>query len=183
MVKRLRVLCLLLLIPAVLGLACSMPALVPTAQPLPSPSPTWTLLPALTQAPPTAEPPSPEPSATPEVATSTLEPAATVATPTVEPFVCPNAPTPRLEVGEVVRVTFTDGLPLRVRETPVVNNTNIITQIQEGTQMTVIDGPRCAPIPDTGSSFVFWKIEVTATGLTGWVAEGDSSAYYIEPVP
>lgn len=154
-------------------LSCSAPVLVPTAEPLPSATPTWTLLP----------PPSSTPGPTDTPVPPTLAPDEPTPTRTTTPFSCPGAPASRLKVGDTARVTFTDGLPLRVRETPVVNNTNIIAQIPEGTEFAITGGPECAPIPNSDGSFVFWEMRVTSSGLEGWVAEGDSARYYIEPLP
>jgi len=163
---------ILFLVLALLVLGCNTSVLVPTAVPLPTATPTWTLLPPATA---TASATStPEPTATSE---------GTKAPPTDTPFVCPGAPPPRVKVGDLARVTITNGLPLRVRETPVVNNTNVIAQIAEGTAFRITNGPECAPIPNTSDSFVFWEITIESTGLTGWVAEGDKSIYFIELQP
>ncbi len=155
-----------------LVLACNTSVLVPTAVPLPSATPTWTLIPPATPTPQATETPEP----------TEVEPGAT-AVPTEEAFVCPGAPTTRVAVGDAARVTFTNGLPLRVRSTPLVNNSNIVAQIAEGTGFTITDGPRCAPIPNSDNSFVFWEILVESTGLTGWVAEGDNTTYFVEKLP
>ena len=171
--KNLRLrLILLILTLLLLGLACSTSALVPTAVPLPSATPTWTLLPPAS--------PTPAPTDTPA---PTEGPTAAPGTATTAPFACPGAPAPRVAVGDKARVTFTNGLPLRVRDTPVVNNGNVIAQIAEGTAFEITDGPRCAPIPNTSDSFVFWEIKVDSTGLVGWVAEGDKTTYFVEKLP
>ena len=159
------------------SLACSGPVLVPTAMPLPIPSPTWTLLPAQTATAAATAVPETGPTATPP------EPALPTTTDTETAFSCPNAPETRLQVGDAARVTFTDGLPLRIRETPEVADDNVITQITEGAAFVIIGGPVCTSIPEAETAFVFWEIELEASGLTGWVAEGDESAYYIEAIP
>ena len=159
------------------SLGCAMPTLVPTAVPLPSPTPTWPLLPAQT--------PSPSPTATP-IPHITLTPTAIKSpTPTDSELVfsCPEAPAPQVQVGDTARVTFTDGVPLRIRTTPEVADDNVLTQITEGAIFLVIGGPVCAPIPDTESAYIFWEIELEPGGLTGWVAEGDETTYYIETIP
>lgn len=172
---------------ALLAMACALPTLVPTpeAPPLPSPSPTWTLLPQFSATPEvtlTATDPPVSPTATLTAVkptdTETVEIEATATA-----FVCANAPVTRMNVGDYARVTFTDGTPLRVRRRPVVGVDNVLVQLPEGATFTVIGGPRCAPIPDTDRSFIFWKIEIESSGEDGWVAEGDSGSYYIEPVP
>jgi hypothetical protein len=154
-----------------------MPVLVPTAVPLPTPSPTWTLLPIASL--------TPSATATIEIVATATGTEAVVSTPTgTEPaFSCPNAPATRVQVGDTARVTFTDGLPLRIRDTPEVADDNVITQVTEGSTFTIIGGPVCAPVPETETAFVFWEIELEVSGLTGWVAEGDETAYYIEKIP
>ncbi|HUF39610.1 MAG TPA: hypothetical protein VMN57_13885 [Anaerolineales bacterium] len=160
-----------------LSLACSAPVFVPTAVPLPSPSPTWTLLSPAT--------PTPQPSATPEpLPTLSPGPSPSPSPTGMEPvFSCPSAPVPRVAVGDTARVTFTDGLPLRIRSSPEVRNDNVVTQITEGATFTILGGPVCTAIPGSEGAYVFWEIELDTSGVSGWVAEGDDSAYYIEEVP
>ncbi len=162
------------LLAVLLIFACSMPRLVPTPEPRPSPTPTWTLLPLGTPL---------QPSETPGPASETAAPASPTLGPTQEAFNCPNAPPVRVQVGDRARVTFTDGLALRVRSEPEVTGNNVVVQIPEGTEFEIIGGPVCAPIPETGSSFVFWMISINQGGTTGWVAEGDSVNYYVEKLP
>ena len=102
---------------------------------------------------------------------------------TTPPFSCSGAPKPRVEVGDSIRVTYTDGTPLRLRTSPEVLDENIIELLAEGTHMEVIAGPECEPRPDRSDSFVFWEIRVKSSGLQGWVAEGDKTMYYIEKHP
>lgn len=85
---------------------------------------------------------------------------------------CPGAPPLRLQVGSSARVSFTNGIPLRVRATP---GGQIITQIAEGTAFTVIGGPQCQ------GNYAWWQIR-TSGGTEGWSAEGDVNSYFIEPV-
>jgi len=113
-------------------------------------------------------------------ATITPRPAVPTLTPS---YVCPDAPEPRVKVDDSIRVTFTDGTPLRVRSSPEVLNDNIVELIPEGTRMKVLDGPKCEPRPGRSDSFVFWKVRITSSGLQGWVAEGDLYNYYIEKIP
>jgi len=169
---------------ALLLFSCAMPTLVPTPAPLPTATPTWTLLPDLAPAGAT-ETPSPtvepaEPAGPGE--TATFEPTGT-AEATEEIFACPNVPPIRVAVGDRARVTFTDGLPLRVRSSPEVVAGNVTTQIPEGTVFTITDGPVCAKIPNSTNYYVFWKIELEDKSARGWVAEGDLEKYFIEPAP
>lgn len=164
----------LTLLAALVVFACSVPALVPTPAPLPSATPTWTLLPLGTPI---------QPSDTPgPTAETTTHPSATPG-PTQEAFNCPNAPAVRVMVGDRARVTFTDGLPLRVRSEPEVASGNVVVQIPEGTEFEIIGGPVCAPIPGSSNSYVFWRISIDQGSTSGWVAEGSSSNYFLEKLP
>jgi hypothetical protein len=65
-----------------------------------------------------------------------------------------------------------------------VDPQNTLVQLAEGTKMTILDDPICAPRPNTnGLAFVFWHVRVTDTGQTGWVAEGDLETYFLEELP
>jgi hypothetical protein len=77
----------------------------------------------------------------------------------------------RLQVGGTARVAFTDGAPLRVRQSP---GGEIVTTLAEGTAMTIIGGPVCQ------GNFSWWQLQ--AGSVNGWSAEGDLEGYYIEPL-
>jgi len=77
-------------------------------------------------------------------------------------------------VGQSVRVTFTDGKPLNLRQTPELS-APILDKIPEGTKLIIKDGPRCA-----SDHTVWWYIEMDA-GHSGWVAQGNGDVYYLEP--
>ncbi len=96
-------------------------------------------------------------------------PAATTPTAITE---CPGAPPIRMHVGDHGRVTYSDGRPLRVRDSA---GGRIITRIPEGTRFDVIGGPQCQ------AGFTWWQIRTTS-GVVGWVAEGEFGNYYIEPL-
>jgi WD40 repeat protein len=85
---------------------------------------------------------------------------------------CTGAPPGRLEIGQRARVTFTDGLPLRLRSYP---GETIIENMAEGLEFDIIGGPLCL------DGFTWWQLELDS-GVTGWSAEGDSDDYYIEPL-
>lgn len=88
---------------------------------------------------------------------------------------CGTAPAPRLTVGGDARVTFTDGSPLNIRTAAAGEQ---LMQIPEGTFVNVVGGPICA------DNYFWWNLQFESEGATvgGWAAEGDSSAYYLEPV-
>lgn len=86
---------------------------------------------------------------------------------------CPPAPPSQVTAGMRARVTYTDGTPLRLRESPTGA---VIRNIAEGVAFDIIGGPTCA------SGYTWWQIRQD-DGITGWVAEGDLENYYIEPMP
>lgn len=87
------------------------------------------------------------------------------------PSECENAPAPRLQVGQPARVVAGQGAN-NVRATPGKDG-ELVGQIPEGEQFTVIEGPKCV-------ENMFWW-HVNYDGLNGWTAEGDSNAYWLEP--
>ena len=86
---------------------------------------------------------------------------------------CPPAPPSRVTAGMRARITYTDGTPLRLRESPTGS---VIRNIEEGVSFDIIGGPTCA------SGYTWWQIRQD-DGITGWVAEGDIDGYFIEPMP
>lgn len=105
-----------------------------------------------------------------------------IPTPTEEkpPFSCPSAPPTRLTVGDIARVTFTDGTSTRLRSEPESGN-NQVASLGEGAEFEIIGGPVCSERPGRNDAYIYWEVTVFANGLTGWVAEGDFEDYYIEP--
>ncbi|MBN1678914.1 MAG: SH3 domain-containing protein [Anaerolineae bacterium] len=87
-------------------------------------------------------------------------------------YACPGAPAVRLAVGGQGRVT--PGLPNKLRNVPSLSGGTIGSIPGEGV-FSVVGGPRCA------DGFTWWQ--VTYNGITGWTASGDSSEYWIEPLP
>jgi photosystem II stability/assembly factor-like uncharacterized protein len=88
---------------------------------------------------------------------------------------CPDVPPSRVAEGFLTRVTYTDGSSLAIRTEAGLSTGERIDYLPEGTRMTILDGPVCA------DDFAWWQVE-TADGLTGWVAEGDWEAYFLEPL-
>jgi photosystem II stability/assembly factor-like uncharacterized protein len=88
---------------------------------------------------------------------------------------CPDVPPSRVAEGFLTRVTYTDGSSLAIRTEAGLSTGERIDYLPEGTRMTILDGPVCA------DGFAWWQVE-TADALTGWVAEGDWEAYFLEPL-
>ena len=85
---------------------------------------------------------------------------------------CPGAPLPRLRPGQAGEV-IVDSLNLRML--PAVG-TGEVRRLYTGTPFEVLAGPSC------NGGYSWWRIELDG-GVTGWVAEGTWTAYYLRPVP
>jgi hypothetical protein len=81
---------------------------------------------------------------------------------------------PRLTVGGSGQVAFTDGTPSRLRAAPNTSAT-VVGQMPEGTRFSVMGAPVC------GMGYRWWPVQ-TPDGLSGWVAEGTPSEYWVGPV-
>jgi hypothetical protein len=81
---------------------------------------------------------------------------------------------PRLVIGEEGRVLYDN--VVNVRNLPGLDGT-IITQIPSGGRFTVVDGPVCL------NDYQWWQVNYhdEPDGVVGWIAEGDSSEYWLEP--
>lgn len=84
---------------------------------------------------------------------------------------CSGAPDIRLIIQGRGRVTDNNDT-LNLRSGPDVSF-DILTALNPLDEFTVIDGPTCA------GSFSWFRIRFNNT--IGWIAEGDSEDYYVEP--
>lgn len=86
---------------------------------------------------------------------------------------CPDAPPPRLHVGQAGVVAA--GIDrLRLRALPAVG-TGEVRVLYAGTPFTVLAGPSC------NGGYIWWRIQLDGTEVTGWAAEGDWTRYYLAP--
>ncbi len=90
------------------------------------------------------------------------------------PASCPGAPAPRMVVGQAGRVTFSTGVPSRLRSGPGLGY-SILQLLPEGTTFTVLTGPVCA------DSYNWWGVRLPS-GVEGWMAEGSPGNYFLEPL-
>jgi serine/threonine protein kinase len=100
----------------------------------------------------------------------------------IEPFEtgpvdCPGAPPPRLAPGKTGRITVEPPLPSRIRSSPRIGPDNVVGQLQPGETFDVISGPVC----DTANHWRWWLVR--GASITGWVAEGPTDEYWMEPWP
>ena len=90
------------------------------------------------------------------------------------PLVCGELSS-RLTLGKLARVAYTDGNDMRIRSHPGLSQ-SVVNEVPEGTQFTVLDGPRCA------DNITWWKVQ-TNGGSDGWMAEYSNGVYLLEPYP
>ncbi len=86
---------------------------------------------------------------------------------------CGDAPEPRLFPTFNGQVSYTDGRPLNVRDTPGLAG-NQVGQLPEGTPFYIYEGPVCA------DNIYWWHIGYMA--IDGWIAEGASGEYFVDPI-
>lgn len=90
------------------------------------------------------------------------------------------APVPRVAIGDKVLVTVEDWDKLKLRSEAKVSSENVTMELDQYSQLKILDGPVCVYSAETGYSYWFWKVVVTSSGEIGWVAEGDYTHYFIE---
>ena len=86
---------------------------------------------------------------------------------------CPDAPPSRLAGGMNGRITMTGGGLTNIRMGAGLQG-NVVGQQPEGTTFEVYYGPVCK------DGYAWWNIGF-ADGMSGFVAEGDFTTYYLEP--
>lgn len=85
---------------------------------------------------------------------------------------CAGAPRERLIIGERGRVLEDDPRNVNVRSKPGVDNI-LMTVIPINGLFLVLDGPVCL------GGYQWYKVRYRE--VTGWIAEGDLTSYYVEP--
>lgn len=85
---------------------------------------------------------------------------------------CPNAPPIRLIVQERGQVLHDDNRPLNLRDGPSTNF-DVIHAIDPNEIFFVLDGPEC------DGEYTWFYVQYS--NRSGWIAEGDDKAYYVEP--
>ena len=89
---------------------------------------------------------------------------------------CPGALETRVEVGMTIEVTTNQENPvprLGIRPQPTLD-THKMFELVSGERMLVLDGPECA------NDSYFWYI--TSSRGDGWVREGNTEFYFVDPV-
>lgn len=90
---------------------------------------------------------------------------------------CQRGPLSNLQAGGYARLSA--GAPNNVRNRPRLSARQL-GQIQPYEYVRILDGPRC------NDGYTWWQVEVInfdtpGKDLTGWTAEGNSSAYWLVP--
>ena len=100
--------------------------------------------------------------------TATDTPAATA---TAAFALCPGAPGPYAALGKQAVVVSKDVDKLKVRSEPEISPDNVIGELDQFTELTIVGGPVC--VRSSATSYWFWQVKVHPDGELGWVAEGD----------
>ena len=93
----------------------------------------------------------------------------------VQNIQCVGAPSPRLAVGATAQVSFDDPTPTRVRTAPSLQG-SIVTEYLPGVSFEIRGGPICA------DGYLWWQIYNPLDNTEGWMAEGTSGSYFLEPI-
>ncbi|MCI0714073.1 MAG: Ig-like domain-containing protein [Chloroflexi bacterium] len=88
---------------------------------------------------------------------------------------CVGAAEPRLVAGMTAEVSDDDPSPLNLRSEPNLAG-EILGEYEPGVQVQVLSGPICS------DSYWWWEVYVEGTEVEGWMAEGNSSIYFLDPV-
>jgi hypothetical protein len=84
---------------------------------------------------------------------------------------CPRAL--RLGVGSRAAVTYTDGVPRRLRSAPS-SSAPVVQELIAGVPFDILTGAVCA------EGYNWWYVQIVGTSLTGWIAEGRPGNYWFE---
>ncbi len=84
---------------------------------------------------------------------------------------CPGAPASRLQVGDPA-IVIAAPEPLRARAS--APSGEVVDQLYRDYALEIVGGPVCA------NNFLWWEITLR-DGSRAWVAEGDTTEYYLEP--
>lgn len=86
---------------------------------------------------------------------------------------CPGSPPTRLSVNRQALVI--NNPSVRMRADPGLEAV-ILQEVIIGTEINITGGPACV------SDILWWQVHLTS-GTVGWIAEGLSGSYYLEPTP
>jgi len=100
------------------------------------------------------------------------------AQPASPPPGCPELLPTRLILHERGRVSHSDPAPVNVRAEPGTSG-GLIGQLPAGALFYVLEGPDCT------QRYTWYRVKtvIEGAGLSGWIAEGDGSAYFVERFP
>jgi hypothetical protein len=91
----------------------------------------------------------------------------------VDPINCPGSPPTRLSISQQALVI--NNPSVRMRADPGLEAV-ILQEVIIGTEVNITGGPACV------SDILWWQVQLTS-GTVGWIAEGLSGSYYLEPTP
>ncbi len=93
---------------------------------------------------------------------------------TSQPIVLPCRAPLRLHNGTLAAVTYTDGIPRRLRSAPG-SSAPVISNLIDGIEFEVINNDSVCV-----DGYNWWQVQLVATGTTGWLAEGRPGNYWFD---
>lgn len=93
---------------------------------------------------------------------------------------CSGAPIVRVKVNDLVIVVTSNSDRLILRSKPIIEKSTELKRLDYGSYLKIHDGPVCVRDASSGKNYWFWEVKDKATGMMGWVADGDSSMHYIK---
>lgn len=88
---------------------------------------------------------------------------------------CDDAPAPRLQIGDLGVISDEDTRSLNIRDGAGIDFSRI-AQLEVGEVFIVLDGVVCS------DGFYWYQIAYGASQAQGWIAEGTSDVYFVEPI-
>jgi uncharacterized protein YgiM (DUF1202 family) len=117
----------------------------------------------------------------PATTTATSKPATATALPTIpatitpQPTITLRPPPEVITIGVRARVNISDGLAINLRDLPTLTGSTVITLLEAGSEVDVIDGPE-----DEGD-LRWWNVD-GSEGKDGWVVEAYGGETWLVPV-
>lgn len=88
-------------------------------------------------------------------------------------YPCDSSISTRLQTGVSARVAYNTG-SVKIRTDPMDDPSTRITSLNEGTLLSVVDGPAC------NDGYVWWYVK--SDRYEGWMAESNNNMRLIEPI-
>jgi hypothetical protein len=89
---------------------------------------------------------------------------------------CEDAPPSRLGPGQTAKVSEQPAIPNRLRSEPGTLQGRVIGLAAPGQPVAILEGPACV------EGMVWWRVELSQSGVVGWTAEGVWDGAWLTPL-